>query len=181
MFFFELIYFLKTIKSSFYWLLIGFGDSDNDDNALLDEMISAFEKVIKMTNGFLILFNGQAERFDANIQQMIRKLEDIFGKTFWTQVILGVSHWKYDNSSIINRKNSGKTEQWWTNMMNKQIDEKFYIGIELEAVFIDSWAKQSWNLDDVTQQKAFDRETKKLWSLFSDLPDFQFKGIYGII
>jgi len=159
----------------------GFGDSDNDDNALLDEMIAAFEEVIKTTNGFVMLFNGQTERFDANIQQMIREMEALFGKDFWTRVVLGVSFWAYDESSIMKRNHSGKTEEWWTNEMNRQLEEKFHIGMELEAVFIDSWAKQSWNLDDTTQQEAFDRETNKLWSLFSVMPDFEFKGIDDVL
>ena len=76
---------------------------------LLDEMLSAFKATIKTTNGFLLLFNGKSERFDANIQQMVREMEAMFGKTVWNHVVLGVSFWKFDEASIMQRKYSGKT------------------------------------------------------------------------
>merc|ERR1712096_63859 len=126
----------------------GFGDSDNEDDVLLDEMITVLKDIIKTANGFIILFNGQSERFDASIQQMIREMEAMFGDRFWNWVILGVSFWKYDESSIMARNHSGKTEEWWAKQMNDQLEEEFHIGKELDAVFIDSWAKQDWNLDD---------------------------------
>lgn len=144
-------------------------------------MITALKDVIKTANGFVILFNGQSERFDTSIQQMIREMEAMFGKGFWNHVILGVSFWAFDESSIMKRNHSGKTEQWWTDQMNQQLEEKFHIGIELEAVFIDSWAKQDWNLNDLCQQEAFDRETNKLWNLFNNLPDFEFKSIEDVL
>ena len=58
----------------------GFGDSDNDDNELINEMIDALKNTIKTTNGFVLLFNGQNERFDTKAQQMIREMEALFGK-----------------------------------------------------------------------------------------------------
>ena len=51
--------------------------------------------------------------------------------------------------------------------MNAQLKEKFHLENDLQAVFIDSWAKQDWNLADTLQQEAFDRETAKLWEIFS--------------
>ena len=73
----------------------------------------------------------------------------------------------------------GKTENWWTTEMNSQLKEKFHIEKDLDAVFIDSWAKQDWNLDDFIQQEAFTRETTKLWNLFSSYSTFEFKTIQG--
>ena len=63
--------------------------------------------------------------------------------------------------------------------MNRQLKEKFHIEKDLDAVFIDSWAKQDWNLDDFIQQEAFTRETSKLWNLFSSYSTFEFKTIQG--
>ena len=79
------------------------------------------------------------------------------------------------------RNKSGKTEDWWKQDMNRQLQEKFHLTRDLDAVFIDSWAKQDWNLDDETQQEAFNRETAKLWNLFSDLDQFEFKTIQDVI
>ena len=74
----------------------GFGDSDNDDNDLINEMVEALKDIIKTANGFVLLFNGQSERFDAKAQQMIREMEALFGNGFWDHVVLGVSFWHFD-------------------------------------------------------------------------------------
>ena len=81
----------------------GFGDSDNDDGILINEMVDVLKNVIKTANGFLLLFNGQQDRFDGLSQQMLREVEAMFGKEFWDHVILGFSFWKYDESSIFMR------------------------------------------------------------------------------
>ena len=73
----------------------------------------------------------------------------------------------------------GKTEEWWTAEMNRQLKEKFNVEKDLDAVFIDSWAKQNWNLNDNIQQEAFVRETTKLWDSFSSFTPFEFKTIQG--
>ena len=81
----------------------GFGDSDNDDGILINEMVDVLKNVIKTANGFLLLFNGQQDRFDGLSQQMLREVEAMFGKEFCDHVILGFSFWKYDESSIFMR------------------------------------------------------------------------------
>ena len=63
--------------------------------------------------------------------------------------------------------------------MNRQLKEKFNVEKDLDAVFIDSWAKQHWNLNDNVQQESFVRETTKLWDLFSTFTPFEFKTIQG--
>ena len=55
------------------------------------------------------------------------------------------------------RNNSGKTETWWTNEMNHQLQTKFHLEKILSSVFIDSWARQPWNIDDPDQSAAFER------------------------
>ena len=53
----------------------GFGDSDNDDNNLINEMVDVLKDVVKTANGFVLLFNGMSERFDTKAQQMLREFE----------------------------------------------------------------------------------------------------------
>ena len=120
-------------------------------------MIDTLKNVLKSTNGFLLLFKGDDVRFDDKTTQMIRELEALFGNGFWDHVTIGVSFWKYDMSSIMQRNHSGHTESWYIEEKNKQLQERFHLKHDLEAVFIDSWAKQDWNLDDLSQQQAFDR------------------------
>ena len=53
----------------------GFGDTDNDDNNLINEMVDLLKEKVKTTNGFVLLFNGETERFDSKAQQMLREFE----------------------------------------------------------------------------------------------------------
>ena len=39
----------------------GFGDSDGEDNLLINEMVGTLKEVIKTTNGFLLVFKGDDE------------------------------------------------------------------------------------------------------------------------
>lgn len=159
----------------------GFGDSDNDDNELITEMITVLKETIKTANGFLLVFHGQNDRFDASLQQMLRQMQSLFGEDFWKHVVLGVSFWAYDIQSINRRNMTGKTEEWKMADMNRQLQEKFHLNKTFDAVFIDSWARQNFSLDDESQQIAYARETAKLWSLFSGLEGFQFKTISDVL
>ena len=50
----------------------GFGDSDGEDNMLINEMVDTLKNVIKTANGFLLVFSGDNDRFDEKTTQMIR-------------------------------------------------------------------------------------------------------------
>ena len=64
--------------------------------------------------------------------------------------------------------------------MNKGLREKLHVDHDLESVFIDAYAKQEWNIADEGQQIAFDRESEKLWRLYSELPNFDFKSMLDL-
>ena len=49
----------------------GFGDSDNDDEILIEEMMDTLANVVDHTDTFLLLFDGTETRFDASLQNMI--------------------------------------------------------------------------------------------------------------
>ena len=84
----------------------GFGDSDGEDSKLIDEMTVALKDSIKTTNGFVILFHGQEDRYNESLQRMLREFAMIFGKKFWDNAIMGFSFWRYDEFSINQRKDS---------------------------------------------------------------------------
>ena len=81
----------------------GFGDSDGEDSELIDEMTVALKDSIKTTNGFVILFHGQEDRYNESLQRMLREFAMIFGKKFWDYAIMGFSFWPYDEHSIKRR------------------------------------------------------------------------------
>ena len=95
--------------------------------------------------------------------------------------MLGVSFWPYDAASIKKREYTGKTEKKFLQEWNNLLSERFHLNITLPGAFIDSYAKQPWNLDDNGQQTAFSRETNKLW-LFSKGNDlFMFRTVEDVL
>ena len=56
----------------------GFGDSNNDDSILIDEMMTTLKDQIVGANALVLLINGEEERFDASLQQMLRELQVCF-------------------------------------------------------------------------------------------------------
>jgi len=59
--------------------------------------------------------------------------------------------------------------------------ERFHLKKDLSAVFIDSWAKMPFSLDDPVQQEAFARETQKLWNVTTHLDSFAFKTLEDVL
>merc|ERR1712136_715777 len=159
----------------------GFGDAENDDNKQMDDMIAALKENITTTNGFLLVFKGTDERFDQQCQQMLREMEALFGESFWSFTTIGVSFWPYDINSQNQRNYSGQDESWYCKEKNAGLHEHFDIPLNLSCVFIDSWAKQEWNLNDPYQQEAFDRESNKLWDIVNNTKPFEFKSLEDIL
>jgi len=159
----------------------GFGDSDNDDNILIDEMMSVLKNVIKGANAIVLLINGDEERFDESLQQMMREMQALFGEDFWNFTIIGVSHWAYDAQSVAQRNFTGKTEEKYIDEWNNLLKEKFHIDVELQGTFIDAFSQQPWNLPDENQQIAFRRETSKLWDFAQNHGLFEFKSIQDVL
>ena len=79
----------------------------------------------------------------------------MFGESFWDYTIIGVSHWAFDSNAIAARNHTGKNEEWFLSEWNNQFKEKFHLAKELSGVFIDSWSQQPWNIEDPSQQDAF--------------------------
>jgi len=74
-----------------------------------------------------------------------------------------------------------RDEEFFYNEINKQLEEKFHIGMMLPIVFIDSFAKHPNNSNDATQQEHFQIETEKAWNFSKTSPEFQFKTIDEIL
>merc|ERR1711915_699062 len=159
----------------------GFGDSDNDDNILIDEMMQVLKDIVEGANAMVLLINGENERFDGSLQQMMREMQALFGEEFWKFTIIGVSHWAYDSQSVAERNFTGRTEEKFMAEWNSLLQDKFHIDLEIEGVFIDSWAQQPWNKDDKMQQIAFDRETEKLWKFAEQNDVFVFRTVGDVL
>ena len=56
----------------------GFGDTDNDDEVLIEEMTNVLVNVVFHANTILLLFDRRLIRFDANLQSMLKRMTQIF-------------------------------------------------------------------------------------------------------
>ena len=64
---------------------------------------------------------------------------------------------------------------------NSLLSKKFHLNLTLPGAFIDSYAKQPWNLDDSSQQEAFSRETQKLFSFANSNDVFMFRTVQDVL
>ena len=76
------------------------------------------KNVIKGANAIVLLINGDEERFDESLQQMMREMQALFCEEFWKFTIIGVSHWAYDAQSVAQRNFTGRTEAIFMNEWN---------------------------------------------------------------
>ena len=159
----------------------GFGDSDQDDDVLIDEMMTTLKNAVKSANTLMLLIKGDQTRFNSALQQMLREMEALFGRMFWNNVIIGVSFWPCDKASVANREHHGITEAKFIREWNKQLAEKFRINPSVQGVFIDAMSQDQWNKNDPAQQEAFQRETGKLWTFSKTSELFAFKTVEDIL
>ena len=144
-------------------------------------MMDVLKGVVKAANTIMLLINGEETRLDSSLQQMLREMQALFGESFWKHTIIGVSHWPYDINSIMQRNHTGKTEEWFSEQWNTELNDKFQINLTLPAVFIDSYSQQPWNIEDPLQHEAFTRETSKLWDFSQSMDLFQFMSIEDVL
>ena len=144
-------------------------------------MMNTLKNAVKASNALVLLISGEQQRFNSALQQMIREMEALFGKTFWDNAIIGVSFWAYDSASVAKRRHQGKTEDRFIQQWNSQLRDKFHINQTLQGVFIDAMSQVSWAKDDKPQQIAFQRETAKLWKFAQDSDLFAFRTVQDVL
>merc|ERR1719209_1470285 len=170
----------------------GFGDSNNDDDLLIEEMMDILANVVDHTDTFLLLFDGTETRFDASLQNMIQRMTMIFGHKWWDYLVIGVSFWAYDQASIDERQcypeypDYCHDETWFCEDMNRQLQEKFNVKKNFTCVFTDSWSQTpgppGFNTDDPLQQEHWKNETGILWDITTSREDsFSFMTIDDIL
>ena len=57
----------------------GFGDSDNEDEVLIEEMMSTLSNTINHADTILLLLKGDASRFNDSLIKMIKRMTIMFG------------------------------------------------------------------------------------------------------
>ena len=164
----------------------GFGDSNNDDEALIEEMMEVLANVVVHADTLVLLFDGTTTRFNAGLQNMLKRMTQIFGVDWWNYVVIGVSFWAYDQDSIDNRCDPEyppcKDEAWFCNQTNTQLRDKLHVEKNFTCVFTDSWSQTGHNVEDPLQQEHWMTETDVLWDITTSREDtFGFMTIDDIL
>merc|ERR1712223_490865 len=170
----------------------GFGDSDDEMEALIEEMMDVLNNKIGEADVILLLLKGTSTRFSAGLQIMLKRMTAIFGSKWWDNVVIGASFWTYDEFSIQKRKGYPKyqhlcrDEKWFEAEITGQIQSKFNVHRNFPFIFADSWSQTTvppgFNKEDELQQQHWLEETDKLWDAAKQREQpFQFKTINDIL
>ena len=170
----------------------GFGDSDGEDEELIEGMMEVLNNVIEEADVILLLLKGTRTRFNAGLQNMLMRMTLIFGKKWWDHVVIGASYWQFDQASIDRRRcypdypDRCKDEEYFKREIGTQLLNKFHIEKNFTFIFADSWSQTAgppgFNKGDEQQQEHWLEETDKLWQAATGRQKaFQFKTINDII
>merc|ERR1719391_496892 len=170
----------------------GFGDSDNEDEQLITEMMDVLSNVLDHTDTIVLLIKGTETRFTEGLQTMIKRMTLLFGQKWWDYLVFGVSFWAYSQEAIDERKCYPEypeychDEAWFAREMNLLAQEKFGIERNFTFVFTDSFSQTDgppgFNTDDPLQQEHWQEETKILWDITTSREEpFSFMTIDDIL
>ena len=131
----------------------GFGDSDAEDNELIEEMMEVLDGTLEYSHTILLVFDGQTARFTSGLQNMLRQMSSLLGEAWWDFMVIGVSKWKYSQEAIDDRQEACdhygnpsencKDEDWFRREIGSQLEEKFHVNRNFTFVFIDSFSQVS--------------------------------------
>lgn len=166
----------------------GFADSDGEMDELLEEMINILNDEVKSANAIILAMDSTEARFTQSVTKMLGELQALFGTKMWNNTIIEMTKYSYDAEDIEDREKECEKypdtchdENYWKKEMNRQLEEKFHIGMELPMVFIDSWSQKDKDEDDPIEEEHFINETQKLWEFARSHNAFEFKSIDEVL
>ena len=160
----------------------GFGDSDSEEEMLIEEMMDFLSNTIDHADTILLLLDGRMTRFKKGLQTMLKRMTIIFGKDWWDHVVIGASYWSFDEASTKVRELTTKDEMWFKTQITSQLCDKLHVCKDFNFVFVDSQSQLARNKGDPQQQLRFQQETDKLWNITKTRAEsFSFKTIDDIL
>ena len=170
----------------------GFGDSDGEEEELIEEMLEVLNGVVEEADVILLLVKGTKTRFTAGLQNMLKRMTIIFGKKWWDHLAIGASFWQFNQFSIDQRRcypewpARCKNEEYFQSEVKKQLLKNFNVQKNFTFIFADSWSQAAgppgFNKADEQQQEHWREETNKLWQAATEGQEaFKFKTINDII
>jgi len=167
----------------------GFGDTDDQMEDLVEEMINTLSDTIKTADVIILTLPEDTTRFSKELTVMLKQLEMLFGRKMWNSTIIEISKFSYSQVMIEFRDmqcrllpEDCRNEKFFYDEINRELEDKFHIGIKLPIVFIDSFSQLPPNntADDV-QQAHWKNETAKLWDFAITSPEFMFKTVDEVL
>merc|ERR1712130_239871 len=153
----------------------GFGDTDNQDEEHIEEMVDTLANVLDHADTLVLVLPASTERFSESLQEMLKRMTLMFGQSWWDFLVIGVSFWAYDQDSIDDRVCSPdypdfcKDEAHFAANINSMMQKYFGLNRNFTFVFTDSWSQTAgppgFNTDDPLQQEHWQEETNILWEL----------------
>merc|ERR1711962_90766 len=154
----------------------GFGDTDGEDEALLDGMMETLAE-INHANTIVLLFDGSQKRFHLGIEAMLKRITIIFGNKWWDHVVIAVSFWGFDEASIKTRKQ--RDEAWFRSQINSKMCDRLH---ECNKNFTFVFADSHFDRNDPQQQNRWQEETTILWEATTSRGEsFSFMTINDIL
>merc|ERR1712226_649401 len=153
----------------------GFGDSDNEDEELITEMMDVLSNILDHADTLVLVVKGSETRFTEGLQKMIKRMTLLFGQSWWEYLVFGVSFWSYSEEAIADRQCYPEfpeychDEAWYAREMNRLAQENFGVNRNFTFVFVASWSQTAgppnFNTDDPLQQEHWMEETSELWDI----------------
>jgi len=167
----------------------GFSDSDDEMEALVEEMAIVLKDDIKTADAIVLTIPEDTSRFNDGLISMLKQLEMLFGRKMWSSTMIEISKFHYDQADIKKREedcedpedDECRDEAFFYNEINRELEKHLHVGMNLSIVFIDSYARKDKNLDDEIQQQHFLEETNKLWNFSLSSPEFPFKTVDEVL
>lgn len=138
----------------------GFGESIRDERLHVQTLVKRFKHDFKYLHVFVILFKQNDNRLTAALWDMLYIFQAMFGPKFWSNVILGATHWNYSPRMRDIRVQQKMNESTWRSNLNTALQGELNFDVDLPAVFIDTFHNQE-KQDEVDK---FSENTQLLWT-----------------
>lgn len=148
----------------------GFQDAQGREQHNLESIAEALKKAVCYVHLFALVFNGQEERFNSGMREMLVVLKCMFGLAFLKNVVLVFTRWENDKKERKKRARSGLTEVHRARTINAELRRALGHDFECPCIFVDNTLNKCSDefLEDIyddeleSLRQEFDSELEKL-------------------
>jgi len=158
----------------------GHGDSSGRDSQHIVAMVESL-KSVQYATVFIIVFNGQAPRYDEPLQSMLNTFVQVFGKDFFKHTMLAFSRWGFDAPSRNQRARNNESENQRSSAFSNNIKAQFNLGYDIPSFFYEKEYAQPDNTIDLAEVAEYRNQMVKLTNfLQSHSTNCDMRGLVAI-